>query len=165
MTNWKRRQGCALPGAKSLDGKSRPTVFVSTTPAEMHPARRASSSYVPVAGTTELLWVQQHGERSVFRLGRAGPVRYYLVAGRWFSAPDFTGPWTFATTVAARRDSGRFRSSIHVRACSPAVPERRRRPRRCLLAQMPQTARVKKKELKAPEVDASRRAEVRADPT
>ena len=22
---------------------------------------------------------------------------YYLVAGRWFSAPDFTGPWTFAT--------------------------------------------------------------------
>ena len=22
---------------------------------------------------------------------------YFLVAGRWFSAPDFTGPWTFAT--------------------------------------------------------------------
>ena len=29
-------------------------------------------------------------------MGRTGPV-YYLVAGRWFSAPGFTGPWTFAT--------------------------------------------------------------------
>ena len=29
-------------------------------------------------------------------MGQTGAV-YYLVAGRWFSAPEFTGPWTFAT--------------------------------------------------------------------
>ena len=46
-------------------------------------------------GTTELLWVS-NTESDVFRLGRTGPV-YYLVSGRWFSAPDFNGPWTFAT--------------------------------------------------------------------
>ena len=34
-------------------------------------------------------------------MGQTGAV-YYLVAGRWFSAPDFTGPWTFATPNAAR---------------------------------------------------------------
>ena len=38
---------------------------------------------------------EQHRERRVPD-GQTGPV-YYLVAGRWFSAPDFTGPWTFAT--------------------------------------------------------------------
>ena len=35
-------------------------------------------------------------ESDVFRLGKDGPV-YFLVSGRWFTAPDFTGPWTFAT--------------------------------------------------------------------
>ena len=44
---------------------------------------------------TGLLWVS-NTESDVFRMGKTGPV-YYLVAGRWFSAPDFTGPWTFAT--------------------------------------------------------------------
>ena len=50
--------------------------------------------YQPVAGTS-LLWVS-NTESDVFRLGPKGDV-YFLVAGRWFSAPDFTGPWTFAT--------------------------------------------------------------------
>ncbi len=44
---------------------------------------------------TPLLWVS-NTESDVFRMGLKGPV-YFLVAGRWFSAPDFTGPWTFAT--------------------------------------------------------------------
>ena len=51
-------------------------------------------AYTAVTGT-QLLWVS-NTESDVFRMGRTGPV-YYLVAGRWFSAPDFTGPWTFAT--------------------------------------------------------------------
>ena len=78
-----------------MDGKSRPTVFVSTTPAEML-LLRGEPSYLLVAGTTDLLWVQ-NTDSDVFRVGKSGPV-YYLVAGRWFSAPGFNGPWTFATT-------------------------------------------------------------------
>ena len=68
-----------------------------------------------VAGTG-LLWVR-NTEADVFRLGRAGPV-YFLVAGRWFSAPGFNGPWTFATTDAARRlrqDSARARAIARAR--------------------------------------------------
>ena len=35
-------------------------------------------------------------ESDVFRAEEKGAI-YYLVSGRWFSAPDFKGPWTFAT--------------------------------------------------------------------
>jgi hypothetical protein len=48
-------------------------------------------------GDTGLLWVQ-NTESDLFRLGEGGPV-FFLVAGRWFSAPGFNGPWTFATTA------------------------------------------------------------------
>ena len=112
-------------------------------------------------GTTDLLWVQ-NTESDVFRLGRTGPV-YYLVAGRWFSAPDFTGPVDVRDADAARRTSRRFRSSIRARACSPRCPGTPQAAEAVLLAQVPQTARVNKKELKAPEVDVPGRAEVRAD--
>ena len=99
-------------GAAGRDGRRRPpcpTVFVSTAPAELI-LLRGAPQYEPVPGT-KLLWVR-NTESDVFRLGQTGPV-YYLVAGRWFSAPDFTGPWTFATLDAPRRlreDSARARA-------------------------------------------------------
>ena len=70
-----------------------PKVFVSQQPAELI-LLTGEPSYLLVQGTG-LLWVS-NTESDVFRMGKTGPV-YYLVAGRWFSAPDFTGPWTFAT--------------------------------------------------------------------
>ena len=70
-----------------------PKVFTSNRPAELILVT-GEPKYTPVAGTG-LQWVS-NTESDVFRLGTTGAV-YYLVAGRWFSAPDFTGPWTFAT--------------------------------------------------------------------
>ena len=90
--NWKDVKA-SLPGQKP-SGKT-PTVFVSTAPAELILVTGAPN-YLLVDGTTDLLWVQ-NTVSDVFRVGRTGPV-YFLVSGRWFSAPDFTGPWTFATT-------------------------------------------------------------------
>ena len=55
---------------------------------------RGAPAYTRVPGTS-LLWVN-NTESDVFRIGQKGAI-YYLVAGRWFSAPDFAGPWTFAT--------------------------------------------------------------------
>ena len=83
----------ALPG-KSLPANQRPTVYVSTVPAELILLTRRPQLSAG-AGAKELLWVS-NTESDVFRLGKTGPV-YYLVTGRWFSAPDFKGPWTFAT--------------------------------------------------------------------
>ena len=70
-----------------------PTVFVSTTPAELILVPGAPT-YQAVAGTS-LVWVS-NTDADIFRLGAKGPV-YFLVSGRWFSAPDFNGPWKFAS--------------------------------------------------------------------
>lgn len=134
---------------KNKKTDSTPNVLVSTRPAELI-ALQGEPKYFLVAGTgTNLLWVS-NTESDVFRLGESGPV-YYLVAGRWFTAPDFTGPWTFATPslppdfklIPLEHPRSRVRAS---------VPGTEQAAEAVLLAQVPQTARVNKKELKAPEV-------------
>src|SRR5262249_26272256 len=87
--NWKDVKA-ALPGRAPA---SIPRVYVSTKPAELI-LLRGAPNYVLVNGT-RLLWVS-NTESDLFRAGKDGPV-YFLISGRWFSAPDFSGPWTFAT--------------------------------------------------------------------
>src|SRR6187401_2801654 len=102
---------------------------------------RGQPSYLLVGGTKDLLWVQ-NTESDVFRMGRTGPV-YFLVAGRWFSAPDFTGPWTFATPSlpAAFKQISLEHERSRVLASVPGTPQA---AEAVLLAQIPQTARVSK---------------------
>jgi hypothetical protein len=141
--NWKDVKA-NLPGKPP---KTIPKVFVSTTPAELI-LLTGEPNYLLVQGTG-LLWVS-NTESDVFRMGKTGPV-YYLVAGRWFSAPDFTGPWTFATPslpadfkkIPLEHDRSRVLAS---------VPGTDQAAEAVLLAQIPQTARVNKKEVKAPDV-------------
>jgi len=92
---------------------------------------------------------QQH-ESDVFRLGKAGPV-YFLVAGRWFSSPGFTGPWTFATPTC-RRPFKQIPLEHPRSRVLAAVPGTDQAAEAVLLASIPQTARVSRKEVKAPEV-------------
>jgi hypothetical protein len=142
--NWKEVKA-ALPG-KPL--KVAPKVFVTLTPGELI-MLTGEPNYLLVQGTN-LLWVS-NTESDVFRMGKTGTV-YYLVAGRWFSAPDFTGPWTFATPslpedfkkIPLEHDRSRVLAS---------VPGTDQAAEAVLLASIPQTARVNKKEIKAPEVD------------
>jgi hypothetical protein len=143
--NWKDVRA-ALPG-KTPPAKALPRVFVSTKPAELI-MLTGEPSYLLVPGTA-LLWVF-NTESDVFRLGRSGPV-YYLVAGRWFSAPDFSGPWTFATPhlPADFQKIPLEHERSRVLAAVPGTPEA---AEAVLLASVPQTARVDKKTLKAPEV-------------
>src|SRR6185312_11075441 len=104
--------------------------------------------YAAVPGT-QLFWVS-NTESDVFRLGKTGSV-YYLVAGRWFSAPDFTGPWTFATP-SLPADFKKIPLEHPRSRVLASVPGTDQAAEAVLLAQIPQTARVNKKELKAPEV-------------
>ena len=88
-------------------------------------------------------------ESDVFRMGKTGAV-YYLVAGRWFSAPDFIGPWTFATP-SIPEEFKKIPIEHAGLACWPpcrARSGRRSGPDR----EDPETARVNKKELKPPDV-------------
>jgi hypothetical protein len=141
--NWKEVRA-NLPGKK---GKPT-TVFVSTVPAELI-LLQGQPNYQLVQGTSDLLWVS-NTESDVFRLGKAGTV-YFLVAGRWFSSPGFTGPWTFATPgmPAAFKQIPLEHPRSRVLA---AVPGTDQAAEAVLLASIPQTARVSRKEVKAPAV-------------
>src|SRR5262249_11512175 len=122
-------------------------VFESTKPAELI-LMKGAPTYVAVP-KTRLLWAS-NTESDVFKLGPEGPV-YFLVSGRWFSAPDFTGPWTFATPTlpADFKQISLEPPRSRVLASVPGTPQA---TEAVLLAQVPQTARVSRKDLKAPDV-------------
>ena len=136
--NWKEVKA-SLPGAK-VSASQVPQVFVSLAPAELI-LLRGEPSYLAVEGAPQLLWVS-NTDSDVFRMGLKGPV-YFLVAGRWFSAPDFTGPWTFATPSLppAFKQISLEHERSRVLASVPGTPQA---AEAVLLAQIPQTARVSK---------------------
>jgi hypothetical protein len=141
--NWKD-VAAALP---LRSGTPPPRVFVSTQPAELI-LLQGAPSYLAVSGT-ELLWIS-NTESDLFRIGKSGPV-YFLVSGRWFSAPGFEGPWTFATPTLPDDFKKIPRSHKRSRVLA-SVPGTDEAAEAVLLAQIPQTARVDKKTVKAPEV-------------
>lgn len=141
--NWKYvREN--LPGKQAAQA---PTVFYSAEPAELIQLA-GEPRYISVPGTG-LLWVS-NTESDLFRLGKDGPV-YYLVAGRWFKATTLNGDWTFATPTlpAAFRQISLEHPRSRVLA---SVPGTEQAAEAVLLARVPQTARVNRKELKAPDV-------------
>jgi hypothetical protein len=141
--NWKDVK-TNLPGKPV---KAAPKVFVTFQPGELI-FLRGEPNYLLVQGT-ELLWVS-NTDSDVFRLGKTGSI-YYLVAGRWFSAPDFTGPWTFAT-LSLPADFKKIPLEHDRSRVLASVPGTDQAAEAVLLAQIPQTARVNRKQTKAPEV-------------
>jgi hypothetical protein len=143
--NWNAVKG-ALPG-KRIAPSDAPKVFATTMPAELI-LLRGEPTYAPITGTTSLLWIS-NTDSDLFRVTRTGPV-YFLIAGRWFLAPDFGGPWTFASLTLPddfkKIPLGHPRS--RVLASVPGTPEA---AEAVLLAQIPQSATVNK-DLKAPDV-------------
>jgi len=137
----------AVPGT-GLSSKEVPKVFVSTTPAELI-ALNGELSYLKVEGAQTLLWVN-NTESDLFRMGRGGDF-YFLVAGRWFKSATLDGPWTFATPTlpADFKEIPIEHPRSRVLASVPGSPQA---TEAVLLASIPRTARVNKKELKAPEV-------------
>jgi hypothetical protein len=144
--NWKDVKA-ALPGTRP-SGKTMPAVFVSTDPAELI-VIEGRPSYLLVDKTSTLLWVN-NTESDLFRLGTAGDF-YFLVAGRWFSSASLDGPWTFATPSLP--DDFKRIPVEHPRSrVLASVPGTRQATEAVLLASIPRTARVNKKEITAPDV-------------
>jgi hypothetical protein len=141
--NWKDvREN--LPGQPA---KILPKVYVTNDPSELI-LIEGQPKYEPVPNTG-LLWIS-NTESDLFRLGKDGPV-YYLVAGRWFTAPGLGGHWTFATPTLPQ-DFKRI-SLEHPRSrVLASVPGTQQAAEAVLLAEIPQYARVNKKELTAPDV-------------
>jgi hypothetical protein len=141
--NWKEVKA-NLPGKPVTHA---PNVYFSTEPAELI-LIAGQPKFVPVPGT-RLLWVS-NTESDLFSMGPDGPL-YYLVAGRWFRAPNFNGNWTFATPTLP--EDFRRISLEHPRSrVLASVPGTQQAAEAVVLAQVPQIARVNKKEIKAPDV-------------
>jgi hypothetical protein len=141
--NWKEVKA-SLPGNHVAKV---PTVYFSTEPAELI-LIQGKPALVPVPGTS-LFWVS-NTESDLFAMGPDGPL-YYLVAGRWFRAPNFNGNWVFATP-SLPEDFRRI-SLEHPRSrVLASVPGTQQAAEAVLLASVPQIARVNKKEIKAPDV-------------
>ncbi|HKO45319.1 MAG TPA: hypothetical protein VJU84_18745 [Pyrinomonadaceae bacterium] len=142
--NWKEVKA-NLPGKPVTKP---PTVFVATTPSELI-LLDGKPKFVPVPGTS-LLWIS-NTESDLFATGPDGPL-YYLVAGRWFRAPNFNGHWTFVTPNLP--EDFRRISLEHPRSrVLASVPGTQQAAEAIVLASVPQIARVNKKEIKPPEVN------------
>ncbi|HEX5885121.1 MAG TPA: hypothetical protein VFY67_11335, partial [Pyrinomonadaceae bacterium] len=142
--NWKDVRA-NLPGTPV---KRVPSVFVTSDLAELL-LLDGEPSYVPVPAT-QLLWIN-NTESDLFRLGKDGPF-FYLVTGRWFKAPAINGPWTFATPELP--EDFKLISLEHPRSrVLASVPGTQQAAEAVLLAQVPQIARINKKEIKAPDVN------------
>jgi hypothetical protein len=141
--NWKEVLA-AVPGKPHA---AVPRVFVTQQPGELI-RLTGEPNYVPVPGTG-LLWIS-NTDSDVFRMGATGPV-YYLVTGRWFTAADFAGPWTFATPTLPA-DFKKISVEHERSRVLASVPGTDQAAEAVLIASVPQTARVNKKEVKAPEV-------------
>ena len=124
-----------------------PTVFVSEKPAELL-LLNGTPKYTPVMNTG-LVWVS-NTDADVFRSGPQGTV-YFLVSGRWFSAPTFSGPWTFATPNLPE-DFKRIPLSHPRSRVLASVPGTRQALEAVLLAQIPQTATVNRQSITPPMV-------------
>jgi hypothetical protein len=123
-------------------------VFVSRQPAELI-VLNGDAAYRQVPGTSKLMWVR-NTDSDVFREGTNGTV-YYLVSGRWFAAPDFNGPWTFATHTLPQdfRKIPLNHPRSHVLASVPGTPQAADAVR---LAHVSHSERVNKRATKAPSV-------------
>ncbi|HSD54730.1 MAG TPA: hypothetical protein VLC47_11230 [Burkholderiales bacterium] len=81
-----------VPG-RTLAPQEVPTIFVSTAPAEII-VTAGPPQYQRIPGTA--LRFVANTVADLFQDTSTGTF-YYLVSGRWFSAPALTGPWAFAT--------------------------------------------------------------------
>ena len=144
--NWKEVSE-AVPG-KKLSSKDMPKVHVSTLPAELVVVD-GKPNYLKVEGATTLLWLS-NTEADVFRMGLTGDY-YFLVAGRWFKSSSEAGPWTFATTTLPE-DFKQIPVEHPRSRVLASIPGTQEATEAVLLASIPRTARVNKKEIKAPDV-------------
>jgi hypothetical protein len=81
-----------IPG-RTIAAADAPTIFVSTVPAEIIVTiGRPSFQRIPGTGLSYV----SNTAADLFQDQPSGTF-YYLVSGRWFSAPSLDGPWAFAT--------------------------------------------------------------------
>lgn len=120
-----------------------PTVFASTQPAELI-VTQGPPSYTPISGTS-LMYVNNPTMTVFYDVSNSN--YYFLVAGRWFSAPTLNGPWA-AASASLPPDFARIPPSSPLGYVLVSVPGSQQAQDAILLASVPQKATVKIAETK-----------------
>jgi len=119
-----------------------PAVYVSTTPAELI-VTRGNPSYAPIP-KTDLLYVT-NTDYDIF-MDTASQQYFTLLAGRWFRAKAFEGPWVWAPGEQLPHDFSKIAVDSpkgHVLASIPGTEQARES---VIANQIPQTATVRRSE-------------------
>jgi hypothetical protein len=139
---WSALKKMIPPPAKS-DGVA-PAVFYSDKPAEVI-LFDGQPVYMQIPGTQ--LTYATNTDSVVFVFTPTQQF-YYLTAGRWFSAMDLQGPWTYATPDLPA-DFAKIPASSPASAILASVPGTEEAKDAVLLAQVPTTMTVKPNEAQA----------------
>ena len=118
----------------SLSSPIIPQVFYSAVPSEVI-LFDGQPKYTEIPGT-QLVYAN-NTDSPVF-VYSATQTYYYLAAGRWFSAPKLTGPWTFAS-MELPADFARIPLSSPASAILASVPGTTQAKDAVLIAQIPTT--------------------------
>lgn len=121
-----------------------PKVFYSDKPAELI-LFKGAPVYTKIQGTN-LLYVA-NTDNDIF-LDDATKTFYVLLSGRWFSATDFNGPWSYAGDQLPA-DFAKIPETSHMGHVLASVPGTVQASDAVMLAQIPTTAVVNKKEAEA----------------
>jgi hypothetical protein len=115
-----------------------PTIYTSQTPTELI-VFKGQPDFVPIVGT-QLLWASN--TTSDVLIDTANNFYYVLLAGRWFSGPAMTGPWTFVANNALPADFARIPAQSLAGAVLPTVAGTPQAQEAAISNSIPQTATV-----------------------
>jgi hypothetical protein len=144
--NWKDVLTSIPP--QKLKPEDMPVIFVSELPAELIQLK-GEPDLKPIPQTS-LTWVSN--TESDLILNPADNYYYYLVSGRWFKSKSLeNGPWSFATP-SLPEDFKKIPADHAIGNLRASIPGTREAEEAIIQASIPQTAKINKKQAKAPEV-------------
>ena len=115
-----------------------PTIYTSQAPTELI-VFKGQPDFVPIVGT-QLLWASN--TTSDVLIDTANNNYYALLAGRWFTAADLTGPWTFVASDALPPDFAKIPAQSLAGAVLPTVAGTPQAQEAVIENSIPQTATV-----------------------
>ena len=115
-----------------------PTIYTSQTPAELI-VFKGQPDFTPIVGT-ELLWASN--TTSDVLINTANNNYYALLAGRWFTAANLSGPWAFVASDSLPPDFAKIPAQSLAGAVLPTVAGTPQAQEAVIENSIPQTATV-----------------------
>lgn len=118
-------------------GNGVPTMYVSQVPAELI-VFKGQPDFIPVVGT--LLWA--NNTNADVLIDSASNNYYVLISGRWFRAPELSGPWSFVAGNALPPDFSRIPPNTPAAIVLASVAGTSQAQEAVIANSIPQTATV-----------------------